>query len=153
MRQSTPRLKTIAAEAARDPQRSPLFHWLWRHHGRLAPDLSGKRVNWTPLIAAAVQAGVKNDRGVDPVEQTMRRTWRKVCQAIAAEQATRAAQQTEKASAPSRKLQPRDLPKDWRPIPVAQRSTGPSDIVNNEDCTPEEAWAGVRRVLDERSGR
>ena len=112
MRQTQPRLKTVALEAGKDPQRPSLFHWLWKHHARLAPGLSERRVDWGPVIAAAITAGVTDGRGGNPSERTIRRTWHEAC-------ADRERRDAAQAAKSPRKLQPRDLPKDWRPQPIA----------------------------------
>ena len=102
----------MALRAGRDPWRSPLFHWLKKHHARLEPALSARRVDWKPVILAAAKAGATDDKGGQPSRHTVWRTWRNVCQAVTAE---RAAPEPPK---PPRKLQPRDLPADWRPTPI-----------------------------------
>jgi hypothetical protein len=111
MRQRSPRLKAAATESAKDPRRSPLFHWLKKNHNRFPQATSGRR-DWIPLLQKAVAAGVTDDAGQPPSIRVMRDTWRKVCETVAAEQAARAATE---AAPPKRKLQPRDLPKDWKP--------------------------------------
>jgi len=102
----------VALRAGLDPWRSPLFHWLKKHHARLELALSARRIDWEPVMLAATKAGVTDDKGGDPSRHTVWRTWRKVCQVMAAE---RAASESAK---PPRKLQPRDLPVDWRPTPI-----------------------------------
>ena len=92
MRQVQPRLKRVAAEAALDPRRSKLFHWLSKNHKRLAPSLSKSRVDWAPLISAATRAGVADGMGQQPTERTIRGPWRKVCEAVSSEQAAACAQ-------------------------------------------------------------
>ena len=153
MRQTQPRLTTVAIEAGKDPKRSPLFHWLMKNHKRLAPGLSKARVDWSPVIASAISAGVKNDWGGDPIEQNVRRTWRNVCQQIEADKAKVAAELTARAEKPPRKLQPRDLPKDWRPIPIPPPSSvsGPRRLPADIDPTDPFGWARVE--LDIASGR
>lgn len=105
-------MAAVARQAKQDPQRSPLFHWLAKHHSRLVLELTGKRVNWAPLIAAAVRGGIKDGLGRDPTERTVRRTWRDVC-------AVEAAHTETSATKPSPKPQPRDVPADWRPTALA----------------------------------
>ena len=122
MTRHAPRMIEVARQARQDPQRSPLFHWLTKHHARLASELTGKRINWAPVIAAAVRAGVKDGLGHDPIKRTVRRTWNDVCAAKAASDAAQAAK-------PPRKLQPRDLPVDWRPTPIGAPSQAPASVV------------------------
>ena len=102
-------MTALARQAKLDPQRSPLFHWLAKHHDRLAVSLTGKRINWAPLIAAAVRAGIKDGLGQEPTERTVRRTWKDV----------RAVQEAQAAAKLPRKAQPRDLPTDWKPTPIS----------------------------------
>ena len=110
MTQHAPRIAAVARQAKLDPQRSPLFHWLAKHHDRLVRELTGKRINWAPLIAAAIRAGIKDGLGRDPIERTVRRTWKDV----------RAVHEARASLPPKppRKLQPRDLPADWKPTPI-----------------------------------
>lgn len=112
MTKGHPRIKAVALRAGRDPWRSPLFHWLKKHHARLEPALSARRIDWEPLLLAATKAGVTDDKGGDPSRHTVWRTWRKVCRVVATERAAAG------SAKPSRKLQPRDLPADWRPTPL-----------------------------------
>ena len=112
MRQIVPRLSRVALEAGKDPKRSPLFHWLLKHHARLAPGLSRKRVDWHPVITAAATAGATDNTGAEPTVHTVRRTWRAVCQIVKVEDVALAVK-------PPRKLQPRDMPKDWRPVSIS----------------------------------
>lgn len=117
-----PRIKIVAQHAGRDPWRSPLFHWLRRNHARLAPSLSARRIDWEPVIGAASKAGVKDDKGGQPTRHTVWRTWRKVCLVVEAETAA-------EATKSPRKLQPRDLPADWRPTPIAVPALASAVIV------------------------
>ena len=119
MTQHAPRITSVARQAKLDPQRSPLFHWLTKHHARLASELTGKRINWAPLIAAAVRAGIKDGLGQEPIKRTVRRTWKDVC-------AVQEAQAAAKLAKPPRKLQPRDLPADWRPTPIPAPAPAPA---------------------------
>ena len=84
-------IREVARLATRDPQRSPLFHWLKDDFTHLRPLLSVPRVDWRPLLQAASVAGATDDKG-DPAScHTAWRTWRKVCHVVAAEQAAQAA--------------------------------------------------------------
>jgi len=183
MAQKRPRLKAVAAAAGRDPKRSPLFHWLVKNHDALAPGLRSKRVDWAPVIASAAAEGVKTDWGTEPQAQTVRRTWRKACAHVEVERKAIATREAGGSPKPERKLYPRDMPKDWRPpeaatqsqktkppepgsalVPASGAGSGrfdrPSaftmnakDIVNAKDPSPDELLAGIRRVLNEVSGR
>jgi len=156
MTQRASRITAVVRQAKLDPQRSPLFHWLTKHHDRLAFELTGKRINWAPLIAAAIRTGIKDGLGRDPTERTVRRTWKDV----------RAVQEARASlpPRPPRKLQPRDLPADWRPTPLPAAAV-PSTLVvpvpspapgageEPRRMTGAEARLSLRQVLAERSGR
>ena len=119
MSTNSPRLKTAVAAAARDPQRSTLFHWMVKNHKTLEPGLRAKRVNWAPLIEAAHRAGLKNDAGGTLVEQVVRRTWRKARAHVEAERKATTAREAGASPKPERKIYPRDMPKDWKPREAA----------------------------------
>lgn len=164
-----PRLRRLVASAARDPLRSPLFHWLYANHLRLAATLAGRRIDWQPLIATAAKAGATDASGGQPSEHTMRRTWRNVCALVAAREAARAADEAGGRPTAMRKHNPRDLPASAKPREVAPSppavagggrfdrpsafATDPKAIVNAENPSPKELMEGLRRVLDEASGR
>ena len=112
MSKAAPRIKAMALRASRDPKRSPLHHWMKDKYDTLAPLLAGRRVDWEPVSASVQKAGITDYSGGTPTEHTLRRTWRTVRKIIAAERAA-------PVTKPPRKLQPRDMPADWRPTPVA----------------------------------
>jgi hypothetical protein len=77
------RLARAARASSESPLRSSLFHWLVRHHELITCSLTGRRVNWQPLRAAAEEAGVTDHRGRAPTDRVIRDTWRKVRRHVA----------------------------------------------------------------------
>ena len=155
MRERKPKLKLVVKGLARDPKRSPLFHWLAENFSELEPATAGPRSDWRPLRAKAIEHGITDDAGNSPSERTMRDTFRKVRQEVAKRQAEHR-QQAAHAVPPSR------LPATWRPqaatpppsrLAVSQPASGPATASTTVDRTPEELVAGLRRVMNERSGR
>jgi hypothetical protein len=151
MNASNPRLRRLVQSAARDPLRSPLFHWLYQNHDRLAPGLAGRRVDWAPLIAAAQKAGATNRSGRQPTEHTMWRTWRNVCAVIAAEQAKVA--ERDNLASTSRARHPRDLPVSARPVQVSpprmsESAVGRAAPGPSNPATPPNPSEGFRLTLD-----
>lgn len=115
MTDRNPRLRNAAIQSSKDPRRSPLFHWLRKHYRLLEDTQTNGCREWAPLLAKALAAGVTDDKGTTPTERVMRDTWRKVRKHVQSEQAAQSAK-------PPRKLQPRDMPADWRPTPLAAAS-------------------------------
>lgn len=145
MTQHAPRMTVVARQAKSDPWRSPLFHWLTKHHARLAPGLTGKRINWAPLVAAAIQAGIKDGLGQEPTERTVRRTWKDV-------RAVLETQAEAKLAKPPRKPQPRDLPADWKPTPVpASAPAAPGTTAQPSTALAPLTHPGQTRVVGQAS--
>ena len=124
MNRTAPRLKTTAIESAKNPRRSTLFYWLKKNHKQFA-GITGERRNWGPVIERAVAVGVTAGDGKSPSLRIMRETWRKVCKQIEAEKAK--ADPSARPIKP-RKLQPRDLPKDWHPQPIVPTTNAPQTL-------------------------
>ena len=152
-----PRLRRAVLQSSKDPRRSPLFHWLQKHQRQLLATQTGGCRHWAPLLAKAIEAGVTDDRGAQPTERVMRDTWRKV----RAEVLTQSDTQDGSLKEP-RKRQPRDLPMDWRPTPLATGAPSSALVVPTAttDAAGEarkmsgaEARLSLRQVLAERSGR
>lgn len=155
MHERKPKLRSVARNVARDPRRSPLFHWLAEHYAELEPATSGPRSDWSPLRTKAIQHGITDDAGNSPSERTVRDTFRKVRQEVAKSQA-------EGRHKAQPKIQPSRLPVTWRPQAatpppssraVVQPHSGPAADTGTEDRTPDELVAGLRRVMKERSGQ
>ncbi len=61
------------------PLHSPLYEWLWSHHGVLAPELNPPRTpNWHEMAATFAEKGLLDARGQTPKGLTVRRTWQAV---------------------------------------------------------------------------
>ena len=157
MTDKVPRLRRAVLQSSKDPRRSPLFHWLRKHQRLLLATQTGGCRHWAPLLAKAIEAGVTDDRGAQPTERVMRDTWRK----IRAEVLTQPDTQDGSLKEP-RKRQPRDLPMDWRPTPLATGAPSSALVVPTAttDAAGEarkmsgaEARLSLRQVLAERSGR
>lgn len=156
MSKSKRALGAILKSIRHGPERSPLFWWMLDNYETLAKAAEGTRIRWEPLRARFAELGLVDGAGKTPSAQNARQTWLSVRQLVESREA--AARQRGTAT-----LQPSRLPATWRPQeatpPPASRPFAPtppneaSAIVNNEDCTPEEALAGLRRILAERSGR
>lgn len=146
MRERKPKLKSVIKEVARDPKRSPLFHWLAENYAELEPATAGPRSDWRPLRAKAIQHGITDDAGNSPSERTMRDTFRKVRQEVAKRQAE-LRQKAEPATPPSR------MPATWRPTPiepppsrVASRPPSPTNT-DSAPATPRELPEAARATL------
>lgn len=94
---------------------------------------------------------MKDGLGQEVTERTVRRTWRMVCEAHATKLATGPAK-------PVRKLQPRDLPATWKPVPIvspAVPSTGAAPANPAEGSkrrmTGAEAVESIRAVMRARN--
>ena len=132
MRERKPKLKSVVKELARDPKRSPLFHWLAENYAELEPATAGPRSDWRPLRAKAIQHGITDDAGNSPSERTMRDTFRKVRREVAKRQAE-LRHKAERATPPSR------MPASWRPAPIeppASRAVPRPAPPTNTDSAP-----------------
>lgn len=157
MSKNPPRLRRAALQSSKDPRRSPLFHWLSQHHRQLLGTQAGRCRDWAPLLAKAIEAGVTDDRGAAPTERLMRDTWRKVRKDMEVKAGAQAG-----SPKPPRKLQPRDMPADWRPTPLPAAAAPSTLVVPNpapeaseerRRMTGAEARLSLRQVLLQRSGR
>ncbi len=149
--------EAVVSYLRQGPERSTLFWWLVEHHDELAEAKGRKQTRWEPLAAQLASYGLtdRNNKAASPA--VLRLTWKRVRRYVTDDRTAKEAAEREKKRQPSR------LPATWRPQeatpPQASRPFAPSPpneasaIVNNEDCTPEEALAGLRRILAERSGR
>lgn len=139
-----PKLNSVIKGLARDPKRSPLFHWLMENHAKLEPATRGPRVNWAPLREKAIAHGITDADGNHPSEEILRRTFRKV----EAEIAQRRAVRTREAAS---SINPSRLSPAWRPQPG--RPGPPSPVIEPRHTPPSvpiEALPVVKpAVLDE----
>lgn len=145
MTDKTPRLRRAALLSSKNPRRSPLFHWLRRHHRQLADTQTGECRDWAPLLEKAIEAGVTDDRGAKPTARLMRDTWRKVRSNIHAKVEAQA-----NSPEPPRKLQPRDLPADWKPMPIPA-SAPPAVAGQSSTALPPLTHPSQTRVIGQAS--
>lgn len=127
MRTSKRKLKTVALRVARDPKRSPLFHWMLENFEALEPGVAGRRSDWAPLRAEAIARGITDDDGNDPSERTVRDTMRKVRQEVAIRREA-SGRKTPSAVYPSR------FPATWRP-PIETPRPPPSPRAVSSNTT------------------
>lgn len=111
MSTSKRKLKSVARRVARDPRRSPLFHWLLENYADLEAATAGARSDWAPLRAEAIENGITDDGGNEPSERTIRETMCKVRREVARRRAAAG-----RGAVPE--FQPSRLPPTWRPMPV-----------------------------------
>ena len=113
--------------------------------------------SWEAFAALLAREGQKNTQGGSLIWDSARRIFKRASKDAATKKAGTHAVPPQPRSNPSR------LPTTWRPtqaapppatrLMVSQPSSDGSGIINNDNCTPEEALAGLRRILAERSGR
>ena len=115
--------------------------------------------SWEVFAAMLAREGQKNAQGGPLSWDSARRIFERASKDAEAKKAETQAVALHPRSHPSR------LPATWRPQEappppataprplLAQPSSDGSGIINNDNCTPEEALAGLRRILAERSGR
>lgn len=113
--------------------------------------------SWEAFAALLAREGQKNAQGGLLSWDSARHIFERASKDARAKKAEAQAVPAQPRSYPSQ------LPATWRPqeatplpatrLMVAQPSSDGSGIVNNKNCTPEEALAGLRRILAERSGR
>ena len=154
MNTKTHKLRTVAKQMARDPKRSPIFHWLVDNLGKLEPELTGTRSDWGPLRATLIKKGINDDAGNAPSERTVRDTVRKVREELARREA-------DKSGNAKRTLPPSRIPATWRPqeaTPPPRPGVGESGPVSGPPAneTPDERaariLAGIRQTIKARSG-
>jgi hypothetical protein len=93
---------------------SPLFEWMLRHHVRLGNLFAGKRVSWKALARQLAQEGLVDKKGQPPKPETLRKSWQRVRQHVAARRAAAEARVTEQAAAPAKPAKPEpDLANYW----------------------------------------
>lgn len=68
---------------------SPLYRWMVDNYAAMAQAITGKKVRWDRLSAAAIADGLTTRDGREPSGQTLRKTWYRVRKAIAALQEER----------------------------------------------------------------
>lgn len=140
MSTSKRKLKSVARCVARDPRRSPLFHWLLENFDVLEPGVAGPRSDWAPLRALAIADGITDDDGNEPTGRTVRRTMGKVRREVAARGAAKGRPAPPEVP-PSRlpasvrpPVEPPRAPATPRPVPPRHTASPPAA---KEDLPPE----------------
>ncbi len=150
-------IEAVVSYLLQGPERSTLFWWLVEHHDELIEAKGHKRTRWGPLALQLASYGLTDRENKAASPAVVRLTWQRARKYVAGENAAKALREAKGNGG----KQPSRLPMTWRPQETlpSQRPFAPgspsevSTIINNEDCTPEEALAGLRRILAERSGR
>jgi len=125
------------AEVERDPARSSLFWDLYEHHAALLRAKGGGRFRWRELTARAVARGLTDANGNLPDWQTTKKTWQRVCELKAREQAER----NERRRVPTRKPE-RGANAD-RPPPAVTISTPRPPVPSYPPPSPAPAVQGA----------
>jgi hypothetical protein len=64
-----------------------VYRWLWQHHGELsAAKTEGRRINWVGVTEALTAMGITGAKGQKLKPQTVRTTWNRLLQDIAAKE-------------------------------------------------------------------
>lgn len=94
--------KKMMAEIKRDPIRSSLFWDLYENHAALLHARGVGQFRWKELTAQLVRRGLTDANGNAPDWQTTKKTWHRVCQLKAREQAARDKQRQARHREPER---------------------------------------------------
>ena len=143
-------LRRLGAEAHRG--RSEAYAYIIRNLDRFTELGVGTKHGppWSSFAQSLGRAGLTNKDGNPISADSARKLFERVrCAVDEAKEAKKFAQ----AAKPPRKLQPRDMPKDWRPTPIP-----PPDSVSvprplPADIDPTDPFARVRVGFDIASGR
>jgi len=87
---------------AQGPERSPLFWWMYNHHADLERTWAGQRANWLNFCSQMATLGITDQTGKSPTRRTAAKTWERVRQQKAREQAARDKRQRARAREPER---------------------------------------------------
>ncbi len=151
---------------------SDVYRWLLRKHRQVSKALAKHEPSWQTITDMLIADGVSGRAGSTPNPNSVCRVWARVCRDIDAKRRGSSTKRQKKKTfdsqrakqtpvqahggSPSRSpAKPPEAPPRSSllgrvdPLPA----TNPALIVNNTDCTPEEALAGLRRIIDHRSGR
>jgi len=85
-----------------DPDRSPLFWYLYANHDDLLRKAKGSRIKWTHVCVDLEPLGLLDGKGKPPTPQRASRTFANVCALKAREQAARDKRQRARAREPER---------------------------------------------------
>ncbi len=136
--------------------RGAVYRWLRENHQEVIDGFAATEAPWDTVVASMIRDGVTGQRGAPPNRKAVAKVWDRVCRDVKSD-----ALQL-RTGIPQRRQQPSRLPATWRPqaatpppsrLAVAQPAGGPASITDTENRSPEELVAGLRRVMNERSGR
>ncbi len=155
--------------------RSEIYGWLYRHYASVSKALAERDTSWQCLAATMAADDVIGWKGAPPTANAVLKVWARVSRDV---EAKRQARQTstsgrrfpappptlQAARSPARPADGRGPPlaplNNQNPASSLARPADPmlpvgdlSQVVNNVNSTPEEQLAGLRRILDHRSGR
>lgn len=148
-------LRAILKAIEHGPERSSLFWYMLDNHEDLARAAARTRIRWAPLAQQFAALGLLDGDGKTPTAENARRTWWNFRKEVAKRKA-----EDRHDAEPT--IQPSRLPVTWRPQPatpppssraVVQPRSSPATVFDNRDPSPEELLVGLRRVINERSGR
>jgi hypothetical protein len=87
MESESKHLDAFLAGLRRSEKRSPLFHWLAKHHDEIVEALAGERMDWLTAVARFEEAGLTDATGKPATPRTARETWYQVRKVIASRMA------------------------------------------------------------------
>ena len=102
MKQAQTDVKEMMAEIGREPGRSSLFWDFYDNHAAMLRAKGVGRFHWKDLSARVAARGLTDANGNAPDQQTTKKTWLRVCQLKAREQAARDKQQRTRNREPER---------------------------------------------------
>ena len=102
MKQAQPDAKEMMAEIGREPGRSTLFWDFYDNHAAMLRAKGVGRFHWRKLTARVIVRGLTDANGNAPDQETTKKTWHRVCQLKAREQAAREKQQRTRNREPER---------------------------------------------------
>ena len=115
MGKKQPGLGAILKIAARGPERSSLFYYLYDNHDEIARASAGRRIRWEPMAVSFISLALTDGDGKPASAATARKTWGKVRKEVLKQRTLRATGMLPGAASRQKKL-----PADWRPSGFAQ---------------------------------
>lgn len=152
---------------AQGPERSPLFWWMYNRHADLERLWTGQRVNWLNFCSQMAALGIMDQTGKPPIRKTAAKTWERVRQQKAREQAAWDKRRRARAREPERGANADrpppavttpapTLPIPHYPPPVAQAAmhSRPNAALSDDerDAQAKAKILRLRRLVAERSG-
>ena len=117
---------------------------MYENHEAVLQMLVAHTPTWAAVAEELARAGVRGGRGQVVAANDLRKIWNRVCRDIDVAVAER------RTGVPARKPQPRDMPANWRPTPLA---AGTPKAPETAQSAGESSFAAVRREMEQRSGR